>query len=66
MSKSNVTTPRNTKSVNNVEALKCYFGGDRPVTIEELKDLSSEEREELGAMICKDMGWTHKPYRPAN
>ena len=66
MSKSNVSAPKNPKDVSNVEAIKCFFGGDRKVTTEELKDLSSDDRHELGSLVCKDMGWRHKPYRPGN
>jgi hypothetical protein len=57
----NVNQPKDTKSVGNVEAIRCYFGPDRPVVANELKELSSEERHELARLACEDMGWTHCP-----
>jgi hypothetical protein len=52
----NVNTPKDAKSVGNAEAIRCYFGPDRPVTANELKELSSQERHELVRLACEDMG----------
>jgi hypothetical protein len=43
---------------SNVAAIREYFSKDsRKVEMQELKDLSQEEREELGALCKKELGW---------
>ena len=38
--------------------IKDYFGGVRPVTTDELKTLSMQERQELAGAIAKAKGLT--------
>lgn len=40
-----------TEGKSNVQLLKEFFEGDRPLTMAELKALSKEERQELADMI---------------
>lgn len=54
---SNVRKPKNPQKVTKIEALRCYFGPDREIKTSELKELTSEEREELAKMVCSDQGW---------
>ena len=46
--------------MTNVAAIKKYFGDtephNRPVTMQELKALTAEDRKELGAMCAKELG----------
>lgn len=46
------------RKLNNIQAIKEYFAkdGGRPVTMQELKDLSKEDRAELGALAAKELG----------
>lgn len=45
-------------SISNLGAIKKYFGTDRPVTLQELKALTPEERAELGAGAARELGET--------
>lgn len=44
--------------ISAVAAIKKYMelNGDRSVTMEEMKALSKEERDELGALAAKELG----------
>ena len=43
--------------MSKMKAIKVYFGTpERPVTFEELKALSTEEREELARGAAKELG----------
>jgi hypothetical protein len=46
------------EKLNPVQALKAFFEADggRPLTLEELKKLTSEERRELAELAAKAMG----------
>ena len=49
--------------ITSVKAIKEYFGRDRPVMMEELRELSKEERAELGAGAAKAMGMTITAFK---
>lgn len=44
--------------MNNIQAIKAYFSknGGRPVTMQELKDLTKEDRAELGKLCADALG----------
>lgn len=46
--------------MTNVVAIKKYFGDtllhNRPVTMQELKALTAEDRKELGTLAAKELG----------
>jgi len=45
------------EEMSKMKAIKVYFGTpERPVTFEELKALSTEEREELARGAAKELG----------
>lgn len=40
-----------------IAAVKKFFeGASKPLTLGEFKALSAEERDELGALACKELG----------
>lgn len=45
------------ETISPVQAIKRYFADDpRPVSLAELKELSQEDRKELGALAAKELG----------
>ncbi len=47
-----------------MQALKTYFEAEphgRKVTMDEMKSLSKEERQELGEMCCEALGTEFEP-----
>jgi hypothetical protein len=50
--------------MKNIPAIKQYFESGkhgRRVTMDELKALSKDERNELGALCCVELGTKHEP-----
>lgn len=41
----------------NMQALKDFFGERRPLSMQELKALTKEERAELSDLIFAETGW---------
>jgi hypothetical protein len=46
------------KEMTRIQCLKEFFGGIRPVTITELKELSGQDRKELADLAAIEMGVT--------
>ncbi len=46
------------ETLNNVQAIRMYFAkdGGREVTLAEMKELTREDRAELGALAAKELG----------
>lgn len=49
------------ETLSSVAMLKKYFDTSRPLTMEELKKLSIDERKELADLAAKEMGYTKTP-----
>lgn len=50
--------------MKNVPAIKKFFESEphgRKVTMDELKDMGKDERNELGALACIELGAEHEP-----
>lgn len=52
--------------MTSVQAIKKYFesSGASKITMAEMKALTHEERQELGALACEELGEEFNPAKP--